>query len=134
MNRSIALLVAAVFLLTGCSDNRSLKLAPGENTFEPCSDLSTVLVTDLGRDRADCSMKGGSLTFPDGTELPMDEFSAGGNQVATNSPSKYSWVSVGNYGIVAAVSRAGCKKTELWGSPEGKNRVLEAFGKGWPCN
>ena len=71
--------------------------------------------------------------FPDGTVVEMDEFAGSGSFSSGLSQYEYSWVNVGNYGIVTAWFDDDCAHSEIWGSAAGKKRVLDAFGKDWRC-
>ena len=97
-----------------------------------CADLSPVKVEDLGVDRAECSLIGTTLMFPDGTQLPVLAAGSGG-QVGSNPPLEYSFVTVGDFGIVAGQTTSNCDDTRTWGSAEAKKRVRDSFGDRWPC-
>jgi len=127
--------IAFTLLLSvvGCGNSKFLTLTPGEDDLPACVDLSPIQVEDLGSDRFDCNLSGATLVFPDGTEMPMNEYGGSGGLEGTAMPLKYAWVNVGDYGIVAAQTLSSCGETKIWGSPEAVKRVSEAFGDSWPC-
>ena len=122
-----------VIALSACSPQESLSLTPEEDNLPVCADLSTVLVENLATDRTDCALTGASLTFPDGVEVPIDEFAGSGMRTDNKSDYTYHFVNVGNFGFVASRANSGCVEREVWGSAEGQRRVFEAFGDEWPC-
>ena len=126
--------IALAVVLTGCASSHVLTLTPDEHNLPACNDLSTVLVENLGTDRADCNLTGASLTFPDGTEVSMSEFGSGGHQTSGLSEYIYSWENVGDYGIVAAQHTDDCSLLEIWGTAEAIDRLNASGGKSWFCD
>ena len=125
---------ALALTLAGCTPTNVLTLTPDEFDLPACNDLSTVLVEDLGTDRADCNLAGASLTFPDGTEVQLDKYGSGGHYADGLSEYLYSWESVGDYGIVAAKHTEDCSTIEIWGTREARKQLNESGGKSWFCN
>ena len=125
--------VALAFGLTGCFPSASLTLTPAEDNEPACTDLSTVLVENLHTDRTECDLAGASVTYPDGTVVEMDQYGGSGSYWSSLGEYEYAWVNVGNYGVVAGWHDDTCARSEIWGTAEGKKRVLDAFGETWPC-
>jgi hypothetical protein len=47
---------------------------------------------------------------------------------------RYSWIDVGNYGLVAGQATKTCGQHHVWGRPAAVKKVLAAFGNNWPCS
>jgi hypothetical protein len=130
------LTTAAVLLaipLTGCAPHSSLKLDADEYSLPVCDDLSTVSVEDLGSAPVACNIAGGSLTFPDGTVIPVSESAGNAERVDGSTGYRHLWVNVGDFGMVAGMRNGSCTESQVWGSDEAIKRVREAFGDDWPC-
>jgi hypothetical protein len=136
MKRRVWTLTASLLaiVLAGCAPQSSLKLDADEDSLPVCDDLSTVFVEDLGSAPVTCKITGGSLTFPDGTVLPVSEFTGNAERVDGSSGYRHLWVDVGDFGIVAGMRDGSCTESQVWGADEAKSRVREAFGDDWPCD
>lgn len=134
-----AILAVAAVALVGCAqhdrDDDFLTLSAGEATLSPCTAAAPVSVEQLDTTRLPtCDPLGQVLVFPDGEQLQLPEQQGGGGASSgSSSDTRYSWQSVGNWGLVAARSSADCSEIDEWGNPEALRRVHEAFGTDWAC-
>lgn len=126
---------AAAIVLAGCAHAGYLSLSSSEATIPACSQTQRISVADLNSDAEPaCEPLGSVLVFPSGAELKIDEQAGGGSQKMGDDPVRYSWVSVGNFGIVAGEATDTCGKHHVWGGRSAIERVKQAFGDDWPCS
>jgi hypothetical protein len=134
MGKVLALAVVTIVLLSGCSDSGALTLTSDESDRPACADLTPITAANLETERTDCDVRGATLIFPDGIEMDTSAQTAAQGFESSDSPWKYHWAYVGNYGIVASKSTETCNEVETWGPPEAVSRLKEAFGANWPCD
>lgn len=132
---SIPAALTLVTALAGCSNAGYLTLQPDETTLSPCPKPTTIPVQRL-RSSAEpsCTPSGSELVFPSGVRVTIDEQAGAGSHESTDDPVRYSWIDVGNYGIVAGQATKSCARHHVWGTPDAVRKVRGAFGATWPCN
>lgn len=139
MKRIALLAIGLVTLLSGCS-SPALTLSASESDLPLCAaNPDPVAVETLESTvEAKCKLSEVTLLFPDTTTITIDKYASAGSTTSTTSGSSettstYSFYNVGIYGFVAAMASPGCDRVREWGSPEGKTKLNDAFGKNWPC-
>jgi len=136
----VKLLIAAglVLPLAGCSGH-GLVLSARDGDIPACElGHDPIPVESLNTQRkATCKLADVSLLFPDGALVYIDRYAYSGaasSAGAEGKPGKaHTYYSVGVYGYVVAESNADCGHVRIWGSREGRARVIAAFGNKWAC-
>ncbi|MCJ1715235.1 hypothetical protein [Curtobacterium sp. VKM Ac-2922] len=129
-----AIALTALVALTGCGSDGVLTLGADEATRSPCPSPTTIPVEQLRTSAAPtCVPAGSDLLFPNGTRVTIDDQAGSGGLQSTSDPVRYSWIDVGNFGVVAGQATTSCARHHVWGSIEGVRRVRQAFGPDWPC-
>ena len=124
-----------MLMLTGCATADYLALDASEITIPACPTVQSIAVDELDSDTPpECRPAGSTLLFPSGAELVIDEHAGSGSFESTADLFRYSWIDVGDYGVVATQTTKNCVETLVWGRDAAIQKVRDAFGEAWACN
>jgi hypothetical protein len=136
MIKAFVLSAVVAFALCGCA-GPGLTLSASEGDIPLCTGgQSPIPVETLNTSKnAQCKIADTDLLFPDGTLVHIDSGAYSGSQTGgpAKSPKLYTYISAGIYGFVVGTADGSCRHTAQWGTPSGKAKVADAFGKNWQC-